>query len=242
MLLSLQRIGLQLSKMGEPTYWFDFKDERISGWVYFLRILIGIILTVLIIPGPLLISSTVYKRSGSLNWPFYFRIISSILLPLCVLGLFYGWFLLDLLEFSPPFLFLFVSGTFTVFISMLHFTLLFTESKISKTNIGKKFDWNESSYSNSLDQESETEEEERYARLKELIFQKFLNKAQSRNLTIENDEIQTTSELSNEFDRLIKQEGDSEKHSEEKPCLEDKGMAIKSDYRYDYKLSDEWVL
>lgn len=227
--------------MGEPTYWFDFKEEKISGWIYFLRILIGIILTVLIIPGPLLVSSTVYKRSGTLNWPFYLRIISSILLPLCIIGLFYGWFLLDLIEFNSPFIFLFASGTITVFISMLYFTLLFTDSGTSKTIKGEKIDGNEPFYSNSINQESETEEE-RYARLKDLIFQKFFNKTQSGNFTIQKDKIQTVFVLPKEFDRLTTQKKDSEKHSEEKPELKVNGMTVKSDYRYDHQLSDGWTI
>lgn len=48
--------------------WFDFKKSKISGNAYLVRMIVGNLLIVLVIPGIWLIASTVYKRSRSFDW------------------------------------------------------------------------------------------------------------------------------------------------------------------------------
>ena len=62
--------------------WFDFKKERITGWAYLGRCIVGLLGFVLVIPGFWLISSTVYKRSASFNHSNKFNIFCATLLPI----------------------------------------------------------------------------------------------------------------------------------------------------------------
>tara|TARA_Y100000741_G_scaffold293040_1_gene233329 strand:+ start:490 stop:1110 length:621 start_codon:yes stop_codon:yes gene_type:complete len=68
--------------MNNKTNWFDFKPEKISGWGYFGRSIVGMIGFILIIPGFWLIASTAYKRAASFNHSKTFNILCSIILPI----------------------------------------------------------------------------------------------------------------------------------------------------------------
>ena len=66
----------------KSTNWFDFKPEKITGWGYFGRSIVGMIGFILIIPGFWLIASTAYKRAASFHHSKTFNILCAIILPI----------------------------------------------------------------------------------------------------------------------------------------------------------------
>ena len=56
---------------------FKFDDEPISGWVFFLRNILGLFGLLLIIPGIWIWAANGYKRAGTFNWSKDFRLICS---------------------------------------------------------------------------------------------------------------------------------------------------------------------
>tara|TARA_B100000927_G_scaffold290088_1_gene288078 strand:+ start:2064 stop:2432 length:369 start_codon:yes stop_codon:yes gene_type:complete len=56
---------------------FKFDDEPISGWVFFLRNILGLFGLLLIIPGIWIWAANGYKRAGTFNWSKDFRFICS---------------------------------------------------------------------------------------------------------------------------------------------------------------------
>ena len=223
--------------MRDPSYWYDFKEERISGWTYLLRVFIGVILTVLIVPGPFLVSSTVYKRSGALEWPRNLRLASSIVIPLNFLFQVYGWFILNIVKPDFPIIFLFLGIMATIAISLLHFTLLFTDSRYIKSghNPINKSSHRSSSYSFLAEVENE---DERYRRLKKAIFEKYLPPIEHK--LIENQIVDYKSETilyENEDSTQIE---DIAPESIE-PEVEQKISVKKSETRFDFRLSKGWT-
>lgn len=96
--------------------WFDFKESKISGWGYLLRIFVANFLLILVIPGFWLIASTVYKRSRALDWSKELSIVVSVLM--CIL---YPLnFVIDEIANTEGILFL-----ITLPLRILHFVLLF---------------------------------------------------------------------------------------------------------------------
>ena len=66
----------------KSTNWFDFKPEKITGWAYFGRSIVGMVCFILIIPGFWLIASTAYKRAASFNHSRTFNVLCAIILPI----------------------------------------------------------------------------------------------------------------------------------------------------------------
>ena len=62
--------------------WFNFKPEKITGWGYFGRSIVGMIGFILIIPGFWLIASTAYKRAAAFNHSKNFNIFCAIIMPI----------------------------------------------------------------------------------------------------------------------------------------------------------------
>ncbi|MDC3154437.1 hypothetical protein OA956_05185 [Bacteroidota bacterium] len=56
---------------------FKFDNEPISGWVFFLRNILGLFGLLLIIPGIWIWAANGYKRAGTFNWSKDFRLICS---------------------------------------------------------------------------------------------------------------------------------------------------------------------
>ena len=56
---------------------FKFDNEPISGWVFFLRNILGLFGLLLIIPGIWIWAANGYKRAGTFNWSKDFRFICS---------------------------------------------------------------------------------------------------------------------------------------------------------------------
>ena len=57
---------------------FKFDNEPISGWVFFLRNILGMFgLLFLVIPGIWIWAANGYKRAGTFNWSKDFRFICS---------------------------------------------------------------------------------------------------------------------------------------------------------------------
>lgn len=222
--------------MGDPSYWYDFKEERISGWTYLFRVIVGIILTLLIVPGPFLISSTVYKRAGALGWFRNLRIFSSIMIPLSFLFNVYGWLLIEIVEPDLPFIFWFLGLMVTIVISLLNFTLIFTDSSLMVSSRTSPF--NSSSYSASSKNflVVAEDENERYTRLKKMIFDKFLleDKSSSRDNEVGED--------APAEDIGIEEPGLLDYDSIEANELDDENKIIikKSENRFEFKLSKGW--
>lgn len=109
--------------------YFKYNNEYITGYVYWLRMIIGWITTMFFGIGLLLMSTTVYKRSKSLGYGKGFSIINSILIPILFIisilvmfyynlhinssddNVFYEFILLRILLTIPHLILIFKNGT-----------------------------------------------------------------------------------------------------------------------------------
>lgn len=61
--------------------YFLFDNEPITGWNYWMRILIGTLTIVLFGIGLWVLAATGYKRAGTFNWNKELRVLSAIFIP-----------------------------------------------------------------------------------------------------------------------------------------------------------------
>ena len=105
--------------------YFLFDNEPVTGWNYFLRLIVGQLLIVIII-GFWLIAATAYKRAGSLDWSKEARVLCAIAIPIHIIIN----IMADEIEFSD-----FTFALIALLLAVVHLVLLFK-------NGNKKIDQN----------------------------------------------------------------------------------------------------
>lgn len=234
--------------MSKRVYWFDYKEEAISGWQYLLRMFISGMLLLFVIPGIILATSSVFKRASTLQWPYNLRILATILIPLNVLtGVYDDYFLGQILDGSSMtsrYIYIIIS----LAITGIHLALLFSNRPKPHDN-ELKLTMDESVL-NAVEQNISVTDK-RYERLKKKVIESFGNQLNDETLDssvngstitppeikiyegIEDVDDKDITDLAGEELRLLIETDESEK--DKIPT-----KIVRSKDRFHSDLSDEW--
>jgi hypothetical protein len=236
--------------MGKRTHWFDYKKEQISGWQYLFRMIIAGVLTQLVLPGLLLASSTVYKRSNTLKWSYNLCALSAVLISTNILiGVFIDYFNNQIFEgvsMTGRYVFVLISLT----ISGIHFTLLFS----NKPQINQKFVAEETVSHNdsntTIEKYNNITENDRYDRLKKMIIKSHSSgnrkysgtSSKVSNQTIQNQAFEA--KTLGGFSDLISSDAEIKHDQENKPTIDNEFSmrVVRSNDRYESKLDNNWSI